>query len=120
MSVTGIGGVSASSFNAKLAWRKTVNVVMLSLTGLFALVAVSALFFILCYLVYHGGKDVICNFFIKLPTPVGETGGGMANAIVGSGKILLLAALIGVPIGLLGGVYLAEFGGVKVAFFVRS
>ena len=78
-------------------WRKTVNVVMLSLTGLCALVAVSALFFILGYLVYHGGRDVDWNFFTKLPTPVGEEGGGMANAIVGSGKLLLLAAPIGVP-----------------------
>ncbi len=105
--------------NARLFWRKTVNVLMLSLTGLCTLIAVSALFFILGYLVYHGGKDVNWNFFTKLPTPVGETGGGMANAIVGSGKLLLLAALFGVPIGLLGGVYLAEFGGKTVPFIVR-
>jgi phosphate transport system permease protein len=59
------------------------------------------------------------DFFTKLPTPVGETGGGMANAIVGSGKLLLLAAMIGVPIGLLGGVYLSEFGGKYVPFVVR-
>ena len=105
--------------NTRLRWRKAVNVVMLSLTGLCTLVAVSALFFILGYLVYHGGKDVNWNFFTKLPTPVGETGGGMANAIVGSGKLLLLAALFGVPIGLLGGIYLAEFGGKTVPFIVR-
>jgi len=102
-----------------LLWRKTVNIVMLSLTGLCAAVAVSALFFILGYLVYHGGKDVNWDFFTKLPTPVGESGGGMANAIIGSGKLLLLAALIGVPIGLLGGIYLAEFGGKTVPFVVR-
>jgi phosphate transport system permease protein len=105
--------------NARLLWRKTVNVVMLSLTGVCALVAVSALFFILGYLVYHGGRDVNWDFFTKLPTPVGESGGGMANAIVGSGKLLLLAALIGAPIGLLGGVYMAEFGGRVVPFVVR-
>src|SRR4051812_35518216 len=102
----------------RLHWRKAVNLVMLSLTGLCALVAVSALFFILGYLVYHGGKDVNLNFFTKLPTPVGEPGGGMANAIVGSGKLLLLAALFGVPIGLFGGIYLAEFGGRTVPFIV--
>ena len=100
-------------------WRKLVNVLMLSLTGLCALVAVSVLFFILGYLVYHGGKDVNWDFFTKLPKPVGEAGGGMANAIVGSGKLLLLAALFGVPVGLLGGVYLAEFGGRVVPFVVR-
>ncbi len=103
----------------KLAWRKFVNVLMLSLTGLCALIAVSVLFFILGYLVYHGGKDVNWDFFTKLPAPVGEPGGGMANAIVGSGKLLLLAALFGVPIGLMGGVYLAEFGGRVVPFVVR-
>jgi phosphate transport system permease protein len=105
--------------NLRMKWRKVVNVVMLSLTGVCALIAVSALFFILGYLVYHGGKDVSWDFFTKLPKPVGETGGGMANAIVGSGKLLLLAALFGVPIGVLGGVYMAEFGGRTVPFIVR-
>ncbi len=103
----------------KLAWRKFVNVLMLSLTGLCALIAVAVLFFILGYLVYHGGRDVNWNFFTKLPTPVGEAGGGMANAIVGSGKLLLLAALLGVPVGVIGGIYLAEFGGRVVPFVVR-
>jgi phosphate transport system permease protein len=105
--------------NLRMLWRKSVNVLMLSLTGLCALVAVSVLFFILGYLVYHGGKDVNWDFFTKLPKPVGEPGGGMANAIVGSGKLLLLAALFGVPVGLLGGVYLAEFGGRALPFVVR-
>lgn len=102
-----------------LAWRKFVNVLMLSLTGLCALIAVSVLFFILGYLVYHGGKDVNWNFFTKLPAPVGEPGGGMANAIVGTGKLLLLAAMVGIPIGVIGGIYLAEFGGRVVPFVVR-
>jgi phosphate transport system permease protein len=102
-----------------LLWRKSVNIIMLSLTGLCALVAVSVLFFILGYLVYHGGRDVNWDFFTKLPKPVGEAGGGMANAIVGSGKLLFLAALFGIPVGLLGGVYLAEFGGHAVPFVVR-
>src|ERR1700724_3044960 len=96
--------------NARLIWRKSLNVTMLSLTGLCALLTVSALFFILGYLMWNGGKDLSWSFFTKLPAPVGEAGGGMANAIVGSGKLLLLATLIGVPIGFLGGVYLAEFG----------
>jgi phosphate transport system permease protein len=102
-----------------MLWRKSVNIIMLSLTGLCALVAVSVLFFILGYLVSHGGSDVNWDFFTKLPKPVGETGGGMANAIVGSGKLLFLAALFGIPVGLLGGVYLAEFGGHAVPFVVR-
>jgi phosphate transport system permease protein len=92
---------------------------MLSLTGACAALTVAFLFLILGYLVYHGGKDLSWNFFTKLPTPVGETGGGMANAIVGSDKLLLLASLIGVPIGFLTGVYLAEFGGRTFSFLVR-
>lgn len=105
--------------NLALAWRKSLNVVMLSLTGLCALLTVSALFFILGYLIWNGGKDLSWSFFTHLPAPVGEEGGGMANAIVGSLKLLFLAALIGVPIGLLGGVYLAEFGGRTMPFIVR-
>jgi phosphate transport system permease protein len=100
-------------------WRKSLNVTMLSLTGLCALITVSALFFILGYLIWNGGKDLSWNFFTRLPAPVGEVGGGMANAILGSLKLLLVAALIGVPIGLLGGVYLAEFGGRTTPFLVR-
>jgi phosphate transport system permease protein len=92
---------------------------MLSLTGLCALITVSALFFILGYLFWNGGKDLSWSFFTRLPAPVGEEGGGMANAIVGSLKLLFLATLFGVPIGLLGGVYLAEFGRGTMPFLVR-
>jgi phosphate transport system permease protein len=105
--------------NRRLRWRKFVSNFMLSMTGVCAFVAVSVLFFILGSLVYHGGTSINWNFFTKLPSPVGETGGGMANAIVGSAKLLLLATLFGVPIGFLGAVYLAEFSGSKVAFVVR-
>src|SRR6202451_1196811 len=103
----------------RTVWRKSVNVVMLSLTGLCALFTVSALFFILGYLLWYGGKSLNWAFFTKLPTPVGESGGGMANAIVGSGKLLLLASLFGIPIGFLGGVYLAEFGGNTFSYIIR-
>src|SRR5207249_7680995 len=92
---------------------------MFSITGVCALIAVSVLFFILGYLVWQGGRTLSWNFFTQLPAPVGETGGGFANAIVGSAKLLLLASLIGVPIGFMGGVYLAEFGGNTMAFVVR-
>jgi phosphate transport system permease protein len=104
---------------ARLRYRKFVSGFMLGMTGLAAFVTVAVLFFILGYLVYHGGASINWNFFTKLPTPVGEDGGGMANAIVGSAKLLFLASLIGVPIGFLGGVYLAEFSGGIVAFIVR-
>ena len=105
--------------NGRLRWRKLLSGFMLTMTGVCALVAVSVLFIILGYLVYNGGTSINWEFFTKLPAPVGETGGGMANAIVGSAKLLLLATLIGVPIGFFGGVYLAEFSGSQVAFVVR-
>jgi phosphate transport system permease protein len=94
-----------------LTWqRKFVNAVMLSLTGLCTFIVVGSLFTILGYLAWHGASSLNWDFFTKLPAPVGEAGGGMANAIVGSGKVLLVAVLLGVPVGFLGGVYLAEFG----------
>src|SRR5947208_6076739 len=102
-----------------LRWRKFVSGFMLTMTGVCALVSVSVLFLILGYLVYHGGTSISWNFFTKLPAPVGESGGGMANAIVGSGKLLLLATLFGVPVGFLGAIYLAEFSGGTTAFVVR-
>ena len=105
--------------STRLRWRKFVSNFMLTMTGVCALVSVSVLFFILGYLVYHGGTSISWNFFTKLPVPVGETGGGMANAIVGSGKLLLVATLFGVPIGFLGAIYLAEFSGGTTAFVVR-
>ena len=100
-------------------WRKFVNYFMFSMTGLCALVTVGVLFFILGYLVWNGGSSLSWAFLTHLPTPVGESGGGMANAIVGSGKLLLLASAFGIPIGFLGGVYLAEFGGRAFPFVVR-
>ncbi len=99
--------------------RKAVNIVMLTLTGLCTLIAAGTLVFILGYLFVHGAKSLSWNFFTQLPAPVGETGGGMANAIVGSAKLLLVASLVGMPIGFLGGVYLAEFGGTTFSFVVR-
>ena len=104
---------------ARLRWRKLVSGFMLTMTGVCAVIAVAVLFFILGYLVYHGGKSISWNFFTKLPAPIGESGGGMANAIVGSAKLLLLATLVGVPIGFFGAIYLAEFSQSTVAFVVR-
>ncbi len=99
--------------------RRIVNAIMLSLTGICTLLVVGVLFFILGYLLWHGIGSLSWNFFTKLPRPTGETGGGMANAIIGSAKILLLASVIGVPIGFLAGVYLAEYSGRTSAFIVR-
>jgi phosphate transport system permease protein len=103
----------------RLAYRKMVNGVMLTLTGACTFITVAMLFVILGYLVYNGARSLDWAFLTKLPAPIGETGGGMANAIVGSAEMVGLAALIGLPIGFLGGVYLAEFGGKTFSFGVR-
>jgi phosphate transport system permease protein len=92
---------------------------MLSLSGLCTLLVVSILFFILGYLLVNGISSLNWAFFTQLPKPSGETGGGMGNAIAGSGKVLLLATLIGVPIGFMSGVYLAEYSGKTFAFIIR-
>ncbi len=99
--------------------RKIIHLVMVTLTGFCMLVAAGSLVFILGYLFVHGGSSLTLDFFTKLPKPVGEAGGGMANAIVGSAKMLGIAMLIGIPIGFLGGVYLSEFGGSVFSFVVR-
>ncbi len=103
----------------RMLWRKSLNVFMLSVTALCTLLTAGVLFFILGYLAVKGASALNWAFFTQLPKPVGEVGGGMANAIVGSFKLLALASLIGLPIGFLGGVYLAEFGGKTFSFLVR-
>lgn len=90
--------------------RKLINNVMLGLTGVCTLAVAGTLIVILGYLAWNGASSLNWAFFTELPAPVGETGGGAANALVGSAKVLFIAMLIGVPIGFLGGVYLSEFG----------
>jgi phosphate transport system permease protein len=103
----------------RTVWRKSLSLVMLSLTGVCALITVSALLVILGYLVWNGATALHWSFFTNLPAPVGESGGGIANAIVGSAKLLLLAAAVGVPIGLMGAIYLVEYASPLPAFVVR-
>lgn len=99
--------------------RMAINNVMLTLTGLCTVLTVAVLFLILGFLLWNGWRSLDWNFFTKLPLSAGETGGGMANAIVGSGIMILIAVIIGVPVGFLGGIYLAEFGGTTFSFLVR-
>jgi phosphate transport system permease protein len=100
-------------------FRRTLNGFMLALTGLCTLAAVSMLLIILGFLVWNGASSLNWNFLTQLPKPTGETGGGFANALVGSAQLVLIATLIGAPIGFLAGVYLSEFSGSRFAFTVR-
>ena len=99
--------------------RRAVNVVMLGLTAVATAASVAVLFFLLGYLIYQGGSSLNWAFFTQLPKPMGEAGGGMANAIMGSGKLLLIAACTGLPVGFLAGLYLSEFASRPVAAVVR-
>jgi len=99
--------------------RNSLNNVMLALTGLCTVLTVSVLFLILGFLLWNGWRSLDWNFFTKLPLAAGQEGSGMANAIVGSGIMILISVLIGVPVGFLGGIYLAEFGGGTLPFLVR-
>jgi len=92
------------------ARRTAANYFVSGLSILATIVVIIPLIAILFYLVYKGASSLNLAFFTRPPAPVGEQGGGMANAIVGSGIILALASLMGIPIGIAAGVYLAEFG----------
>jgi phosphate transport system permease protein len=102
-----------------IARRNIVNNVMLTVTGICTVITVSMLFLILGYLVVNGWRSLDWNFFTKLPLAPGESGGGLANAIVGSGILIAIAAAIGIPVGFLGGIYLAEFGGKTIPMMIR-
>ena len=91
-------------------------------TGLFSssiLIVLLPLLFIMGYLFFKGASSVNFNFFIHRPAPVGEVGGGMGNAIIGSLYVVGIAALIGIPVGLFGGVFLGEFPNNKLSNVVR-
>ena len=97
-----------------------VNHAATTLAVVSTILVVAPLIAIFAYLVYKGASSLNLAFFTKTPAPVGETGGGMANAIVGSGILLALSSILGVPIGIAAGIYLSEFGrGGRLANLVR-
>ena len=102
--------VQLQSMRLNRAWRTGMNYFVTGLSILATVLVIAPLVAILVYLVYKGASSLNLAFFTHIPQPVGEQGGGMANSIVGSGVVLALASLMGVPIGIAAGVYLAEFG----------
>lgn len=105
--------------NRRFFRRKATNTLLNSLAWLSALIAVTPLLLIFFYTVSKGASHVNLEFFTHMPKPVGETGGGMANAIVGTIMLLGLGSMIGLPVGIFAGVYLAEFGRNTFAAVVR-
>src|SRR6202020_2918299 len=108
------------SMRMNTARRNATNYFIAGLSILATILVILPLLAILFYLIYKGASSLNLAFFTHIPAPVGETGGGMANSIVGSGIVLLLASLMGIPVGISAGVYLAEFGrGKALATAVR-
>src|SRR5690606_33140344 len=90
--------------------RRLVDILMTGVTALCVVVSLVPLVSILGYLVIRGVQSLDWAFFTRLPVPVGEPGGGMANALVGSAIVVGMASLMGIPVGVLAGIYLAEYG----------
>ncbi len=99
--------------------RKLKSNVIVFLCGAAVVAALVPLAMILFYVVSHGAAAMNWAFFTEMPRPVGEPGGGMANAIAGTLLLIGIAGFIAVPIGILAGVHLAEYGGTRFAFAVR-
>jgi len=100
-------------------WRNFKNVLMQIIAFSCAILVVTPLVLVFYHLARLGFGSINLAFFTQLPKPVGETGGGMANAIVGTFILLAQAAVIGVPVGVLGGVFLSEYGGTKLNWWIR-
>jgi len=100
-------------------WRKFKNAFMQTLALACAILVVTPLVVIFYHVIREGFSSINWAFFTQLPPGPGEAGGGMANAIVGTLLLLAQAPLIGVPVGVLGGVFLSEYGGTKLNWWIR-
>jgi phosphate transport system permease protein len=100
-------------------WRKIKSALASGIAFVSAVLVITPLGLVFFHLLYNGASSVNWDFFTKLPAPVGAVGGGMVNAIVGSLELLALAGIIGIPIGVLGGVYLAEYGSARLNSLLR-
>jgi phosphate transport system permease protein len=109
----------AARTQRSLGRRRVVNTAMVVVLGTAAVVATLPLVFILFHLVKEGASAISLNFFTEMPVPVGEPGGGLANAIVGTLILVGVAAAMGLPVGIGAGLYLAEHGRTRLANVVR-
>jgi phosphate transport system permease protein len=99
--------------------RRVVDHTMTGVAALTVIVVLVPLFAIFAYLIYRGIGSINLAFLTQTPKPVGEAGGGMANAIVGSMVILAIASLLGVPLGIGAGIFLSEYGRNRYGDIVR-
>jgi phosphate transport system permease protein len=99
--------------------RQFKNVLMQIITFTCAVLVVTPLVLVFYHLIKLGFSSINWAFFTQLPKAAGETGGGMGNAIVGTFVLLGQAAVLGVPVGVLGGIFLSEYGSTKVNMWIR-
>jgi phosphate transport system permease protein len=100
-------------------WRKIKSTLASTIALVSAILVIAPLALVFFHLLVNGAGSLNWDFFTKLPAPVGAAGGGMMNAIVGSLELLALAGAIGIPVGVLGGVYLAEYGSARINLILR-
>jgi phosphate transport system permease protein len=103
----------------KHRWRKFKSGLASGIAFASAVLVITPLALVFIHLLINGASSVNWDFFTKLPAPVGALGGGMVNAIVGSLELLAIASIIGIPVGVLGGVYLAEYGSARINSILR-
>jgi len=99
--------------------RRLVNALGLGAVGIATAVVLIPLVAVIWYTVREGVPGLTWEFFTHLPTPVGEAGGGMANAIVGSGIVVGLAAIVAIPLGILAGIFISEYATARFAATIR-
>jgi len=100
-------------------WRRFLSRAIVALCLVAVLVALVPLVLVLFYVLKQGLSSLNWAFFTRMPTPVGETGGGMANAMVGTLMVTGLAALGAIPVGVVAGIYAAEYRGTRLASATR-
>jgi phosphate transport system permease protein len=104
---------------ARDTWRKLLSSLFVGFCALSVIAALLPLAFILFFVIKEGIQALDLNFFVHMPAPVGETGGGMANAIVGTMMLTLIGSILAIPVGILSGVYASEYQGTRMAELVR-
>jgi phosphate transport system permease protein len=102
-----------------LAWRKGKSAGMTLLMALFTMAVLIPLVLIFIHIIKMGFSSINLDFFTQIPKPTGETGGGMANGLVGSAILIILASLLGIPVGIFGAIYLTEYGGGRFSHIIR-
>ncbi len=102
-----------------VVWRKAKSGAMTLVMGVFTLVVLIPLVLIFVHIIKLGFGSISPDFFVQIPKPPGEVGGGLANGLAGSAILILLASLLGIPFGIFGAIYLSEYGKGRLAQVIR-